>query len=505
MSTLFSDTFNRADGALGADWTALGTTGTIAGNQYAGPATEALDYYDNGTPPANCYVQAVAVNIPTAPNFAYIALRLDTATANFYQVGWDATAASIKRVDAGVPTTLGATLTSPSAGQTVRLEASGSTLSVYYDGILQATRTDSTYSAAGRSGIGSLGTGTRVDDFQTGTIAPGASTGPGLVIGDPAGFVGEGAIGAPNVDSDRNGTLASTLDNATLAAGGTITLQGTAAPTLADLTLSATAEIDIVGTSGGTLEPATLASTAALALQGATAVTLDDATLASAGELEIAAALAATLDAATLSATATVAVQGAADATLADLTLSAAGEIDLAASSNVTLEALTLSATGLGAGIAGSLEVTLGDATLASTAELDIAGASGGQLEPVTLSGTGALAITGALSATLEDLTVSTGASEPAELPASTSPGGGGRRLRAPRGSTRGFSDAPLSPRNGQLTARLGDVTTDAQARIKICGTAACRLDDARLVSEATIDWSGAIADDDEVLLFARA
>lgn len=210
MSTLFSDNFNRANGALGADWTSLGGAGTVGSNQYVCPGTAGVDYYDNGTPGAAAWTQITASTRVAAANYHVIALRLDTGVFNWYEVNWDTSNARIVRVDGGAGTNLGATLTPPANGDVVRIEMRSSTISVYYNDVLQTTRTDSTYSAAGRSAIIALGSSGRLDDFSTGTL-------PTISSATPSGTLGTtttATIGCTTDDS--TGTLYVVVDTASL-------------------------------------------------------------------------------------------------------------------------------------------------------------------------------------------------------------------------------------------------------------------------------------------------
>jgi len=187
MAALFTDNFNRANGAIGANWSQLGAAPTIASNQCALPSTDALSYWNGGTPAADCYVKATFVNIGTnaGTNYTAILLRLNTTSFNWYQVIFSTDAdARIRRFDGGVGTTLGAAFALPSAGQVVEFRAVGSTLSVYYDGVLQTSRTDSTYTGTGRAGFSGRGTTLRLDDFEagepvSGSPAAGSATGIG--------------------------------------------------------------------------------------------------------------------------------------------------------------------------------------------------------------------------------------------------------------------------------------------------------------------------------------
>ena len=210
MSVQFTDNFNRSNGGLGGNWTSLAGAGSVNGNQYAGPSSDGLDYCNTVTPGAACWAQVDLVTRLANPNYQAIALRLNTTLYNWYQIGWDSGSASIRRVDGGSATTLGSGITAPTDGTVVRLEIRGSDISVYYNDVLQATRTDATYSGAGRSAIGALGAAGRLDNFTTGTL-------PTISSATPSGTLGTqttATIGCTTGDS--SGTLYVVVDTASL-------------------------------------------------------------------------------------------------------------------------------------------------------------------------------------------------------------------------------------------------------------------------------------------------
>lgn len=208
MSTLFSDNFNRADGGLGSNYTDLIAGMAISSNQVAGAAGDSATYYDNGTPGADCWAEIRYVT-KTAGG-GNLGIRLDTGTFDTYFFSALNASASVSRQDAGVPTVLGSTFTTPADGTVVRLEMRGSTISVYYDDVLQTTRTDATYSSAGRTFFSCNGAAHRYDDFATGTL-------PTISSATPSGTLGTdttATIGCTTDDS--TGTLYVVVDTASL-------------------------------------------------------------------------------------------------------------------------------------------------------------------------------------------------------------------------------------------------------------------------------------------------
>jgi hypothetical protein len=122
----------------------------------------------------------------------------------------------------------------------------------------------------------------------------GASTGPGIVIGAPTSFVGEGAIGATDATAgggDVTGTAAVTEALDTAAASGTITVTGSAAITEA-LDTAAAAGLVIVAMSAAPTEAADTGAASGLitVIASAAPVEAADTSAASAGSTVIASA-----------------------------------------------------------------------------------------------------------------------------------------------------------------------------------------------------------------------
>lgn len=215
MSTDFTDDFNRADAAnLGANYTSLAASYTIVSNQAAAPATVAADYRNDVTPGAACWWQVTAAVRGTAPDGQSVLFRLDTATFNGYYTGWDTAGCTVYRIDGGVPTAIGAAaFTPPGASAVIRGEMHGSSIRLYYNGALVETRTDATYSAAGRVALGGVGTTTRLDDFSGGTL-------PTLSSPTPSGTLGTSTTATIGCTTDESaGTLYVVVDTGAVGGG----------------------------------------------------------------------------------------------------------------------------------------------------------------------------------------------------------------------------------------------------------------------------------------------
>lgn len=182
MTVLFQDSFNRANGAIGANYTELtGNSTQIVSNVATGNGSGAVSNVWNGSTLADGYAQAKISALPgSGGNFAALSARFATGTFNGYVLEITDTTGAIRRYDAGVGTTLGATFSAPSTGQTVRFSVVGAVLRVYYNGTLQATRVDTAYSAAASFGFGFTTTSSgSFDDFEVGSLASFGQKTPG--------------------------------------------------------------------------------------------------------------------------------------------------------------------------------------------------------------------------------------------------------------------------------------------------------------------------------------
>jgi hypothetical protein len=223
-----------------------------------------------------------------------------------------------------------------------------------------------------------------------------------------------------------SGTLAKTLDGATLSSSGTLTAgaSGTVTSTLDAATLASTGTVGsgVTATVSVTLAAATLSASGTLAsgLSGTVTRTLDNASLSSSGTVAAGASgtVTRTLDNATLSATGGAAgsVTGSVSSTLAAVTCSATGTLaaGLSGSVNRTLADVVSSATGtLAAGASGSVTRTLADATLSSTGSFSagLTASVNRALDSCVVSSTGTVAngATGSLSVQLASATLQSG------------------------------------------------------------------------------------------------
>lgn len=185
------DDFERADEnplSGSGNWPANADTGDgdliLSSNQVtcATIATSNMHWHETFGP--HCEVFVTVATLPGGAKNVTLFLRLQnagTATPSGYvAVFVSATPALLiySRNDDGVGTTLGATEEFTwTAGDVMGLRMIGNKLQAYQNGVALGTgRTDSTYAAAGKIGLGGNDTTLRLDDFGGGTLASSLTT-----------------------------------------------------------------------------------------------------------------------------------------------------------------------------------------------------------------------------------------------------------------------------------------------------------------------------------------
>jgi Concanavalin A-like lectin/glucanases superfamily len=176
--------------------------------------------YTTAAPPSADYNVEADIVVKTnnlSGDMAGVFGRLDTATNTFYMARWDSSVTrwSLVEVTAGTAATL-ATSTSGAITNGVtyklRLNMIGSALKLYVDGVLTASATDATITAAGRAGImdgaittspaKSASTGLHLDNFR---VTPRAADSKGTNTGD---YILGPSLGAPGVLAGDGNTAA---------------------------------------------------------------------------------------------------------------------------------------------------------------------------------------------------------------------------------------------------------------------------------------------------------
>lgn len=189
---------------------------------------------------------------------------------------------------------------------------------------------------------------------------------------------------------------------------GAGTISGTSTATLADVTTSAAAALQIQAASTVTLADVSTAGATNLAIAAAGSKTLDDTTSSATGALLNTGASAVTLADVSSSAAGAVQIKASVSVTLADTTASADSDLVITAGSSGQLDNVTLIATGVGTAVnTGTSAVTLADVTGSAAATLTLQAASNVTLADVSTAGATTLYIVAASSKTLDDATSS--------------------------------------------------------------------------------------------------
>lgn len=182
------DNFNRSNEGPppSSSWAVYGSTaGKVVSNAYVGSTFNAADNQQYWSPSSfgpDVEVYATVSTVRSADTWLLLNARMDIAANNGYTIEWtaDVSRIRVRRIDAGVKTTLGADITQAMAsGDSLGMSIVGNTISVYYKAsggswTLLTTRTDSTYTGAGRIMFGSWSSasGAIYDNVGGGTLNP---------------------------------------------------------------------------------------------------------------------------------------------------------------------------------------------------------------------------------------------------------------------------------------------------------------------------------------------
>lgn len=184
-STVATDNFNRADGALGASWTTAYNGGFLVYSNAArsnGSNNDACAFYSAATFADNQYAKATVVAAPTAHYYALGVATRASGTTNYLYIGLrDNNERYLARCNNGTATALqhytGAGI---AVNDIMQLDSDGSLHSPFLNGVADTslgTSTDSTY-ASGSPGLhcynGSIDA--RMDDWEGGNITTGGSS-----------------------------------------------------------------------------------------------------------------------------------------------------------------------------------------------------------------------------------------------------------------------------------------------------------------------------------------
>jgi hypothetical protein len=176
MSALFSDDFNRANGSVGADWTAtlgLGAGGSpqIASNQVNAGGVDAGAFNNSVVYPNDQYAQAVIGGERQAVGVRCTAVGGEIDTYYFFTRLSDGAIAINKytnNVGAANITTGTASL---NIGDTIYLQISGTSLTAKVNGVTVLTGSDGSFaSGSAMLWVGSTGGDGIIDNFESGNL-----------------------------------------------------------------------------------------------------------------------------------------------------------------------------------------------------------------------------------------------------------------------------------------------------------------------------------------------
>lgn len=213
--TTVADNFNRADESpLAAPWAGVTGAGQLSlfGNAVhvfqTGP--DEYEVYLSSGVGADQFVQFTIASLGSGVVGAL--LRFASGSKAGYRFYGDSGSTQIDRQPDGV--NIGSAGAGLVNGDVCRFEISGTTISLYVNGVLRCTGTDATYASAGNPGlfaVGTLGGDPAIDTFSAGDIGPATS----------AAVTGTGASGAVGNDIRAGAkTLILTLTGDTFVAAG---------------------------------------------------------------------------------------------------------------------------------------------------------------------------------------------------------------------------------------------------------------------------------------------
>ena len=176
------DNFNRANGAIGANWTVTGGGINVASNVIVGTSAGAVNAaaFNKGSfSSAGQFAEGTVTSLNGTSDFVGPSVMNSTSAANFYDCVEDSTTLIIQRVAAGAGSTLTSGSITGAAGDVLRLEAfltpnafpQSVTLTCYRNGAQALQTTDTTYTA-GLPGVMFFNNVATLDNWSGGNLHP---------------------------------------------------------------------------------------------------------------------------------------------------------------------------------------------------------------------------------------------------------------------------------------------------------------------------------------------
>jgi hypothetical protein len=213
LAATASDDFNRANGALGANWTSTSDGGLTINSQVAAGATSGApsgSIWSAGTFTSNQFSQIEVTSTQlTGGQWIAAVVRAQNSGKNGYAglYFWNngSPVMMIFKRTNGNWTQLGSTYNSGAlaAGTQLQLKAAGATISLLQNGVQRISVTDSTY-AGGSPGVMAYGTG-RTDNWAGGDVAATPTFSVGGSVSGLSGTVVLADNGADNLTLTANG------------------------------------------------------------------------------------------------------------------------------------------------------------------------------------------------------------------------------------------------------------------------------------------------------------
>ena len=151
-ATPASDNFTRANGGLGSNYTLTnGTACTIVSNtaQEATASVQCVEVW-NALSPANNQWSQITIGTMGTNNEAFAGVRMSSSAYTAYLFGSSQSGQCyLYKVVSGTPTAISSASCSTPSGTVLRLEANGTLIQGYINGLLAVTRTDSAISSGG--------------------------------------------------------------------------------------------------------------------------------------------------------------------------------------------------------------------------------------------------------------------------------------------------------------------------------------------------------------------
>jgi hypothetical protein len=167
----FADNFNRANGAIGANYGVLsGVALTVASNLLSSPDANTNHVATTHVAAsADCWSQ---IYMTTAGAGQGVGARFQGPTTETgYVWRYNGSDCQLFAVSSGSYSSIGSAYAAVlPAGSCLRIECQGTTIRGLVDGVVRATTTNSAVSAAGRGSIRISGTTARLNDFAMGSL-----------------------------------------------------------------------------------------------------------------------------------------------------------------------------------------------------------------------------------------------------------------------------------------------------------------------------------------------